>query len=507
MSTNPASWIAGWARRSPTQAAIEYQAARYSYADVDRQAGQLAGAMAASHGVTAGDRIAYLGLNSPEYVVLILACARLGAIMVPLNWRLAPAEIGHMLADSAPAMLFHEAEFAELAASFAGPRIVCGGDERRLGYAWLDVSSTIAPALHDDPSASLLLIYTSGTTGRPKGALLSHGNLLWNAINSTHAHDLHSGDRVLTNLPMFHAGGLTLQSLPALHAGATLIIRRRFTPDDTFAAMEESRPTLYLSVPSALQQMVDHARFVAADLSSLRMIMTGSAPVPEVLIRTFLARGIALGQIYGCTESTGVTVYTRRDEVVEAVGFAGRPAIHVDVQVVDLDGQPVSAGEPGEIAVRGPTVFNGYWGQPEASAECRRGDWLLTGDIGRFDARGFLRIEDRRKDMIISGGYNVYPAEIEAVLAECPLLAEAAVVGRPDPKWGEVPVVFAVAREGGHDASAVAAFLAGRLAKYKQPAAIRFVQALPRNATGKVQKYRLRDAARDSGDADAVEGP
>ena len=331
-----------------------------------------------------------------------------------------------------------------------------------------------------DLASPLLLVYTSGTTGRPKGAVLTQGALLWNALNSIAAHDMTSADHVLTVLPMFHVGGLNIQTTPAILAGATITLARRFDPDETLDLLETRRPTLFLAVPAVAQALSRHPRFAAADLSSLRAMCTGSSTVPEAVIRPWMDRGIPVTQVYGMTESGPIAIALSIADAARKVGSCGKPAAHSEARIVDAEGRDVAQGQPGEIWLRGPNVMTGYWRNPEATADAFTDGWLRTGDIGHQDADGFYYVDDRKKDVVISGGENIYPAELEAVLADCPHIAEAAVIGRPDPTWGEVPVACIVPHPNTTLTRAdVLALFPDRLARYKHPRDVIFLNAPP----------------------------
>ncbi len=469
------TWIEHWAAFAPDKTAIDCDGEQLSYAAL---AGRI-GALAACLDAGPGDRIAYLGQNSPHLIELVFACARLGAIAVPLNWRLTVAEHRYVLRNSGARALVHEPGFAETAESTDLRLIEAGG--------W---DSAALPPPRGEPDSRVLIVYTSGTTGRPKGAVLSQRALLCNALNSTAMHDLSSADRVLTTIPLFHVGGLNIQTLPALHAGATVFLHRAFDVEATFAAVARDRPTLMVLVPAQMQAMQAHPAWADCDLSCLRMVTTGSTIVPHGLIEAFHARGVPVVQVYGCTETAPIASYLRVEQAFGHVGSVGLPALHSEVRVVDDEGGDVAAGERGEIWVRGDNVMREYWHDPEASAAAFSDGWFRTGDIAERGEDGFLSVVDRKRDMIISGSENVYPAEIERLLADAPAIAEVAVVGRADERWGEVAVV--VRGDPALEADGVLALLDGRLARYKHPHDVIFVDALPRNAMGKVEKPMLR---------------
>jgi len=496
-----AHWIEANAAFSPEKAALRFAGQEISYAALARRIAAQAGALDAA-GVGPGDRVAFLGLNNPETLGLLFACARLGAILVPLNWRLAPPEHQATLTDCAPKVLFAEPAFAagieDVRAGLPPMRLVLLGTSA--GWEPYEPflaggAARTAPRVgaYDRP---VLISYTSGSTGRPKGVALTQDALFYNAVNSTHMHDLGSADRVLTTLPLFHVGGLNILTLPALHAGATVTLHPKFDPGATLEAIERERITLTVLVPAQIDALAAHPRWGATDLGSLRMITTGSQIVPPRDYARVHARGVPLVSVYGSTETAPIATYVRAADARRKAGSAGQPAPHCECRVVDGAGADVAAGRSGEILVRGPNVMAGYWGDLEATAAALRGGWFHTGDVGHFDAEGWLYVDGRIKDMIISGGENVYPAEIENVLAECDGIAEVAVVGRPDERWGEAVIAVVVPKAGRTLAERdVLAPLEGRIARYKHPRAVIFVDALPRTALGKVLKADVREIA------------
>lgn len=475
-------WIAAHADHTPDRVALRYEGAAITYAELARRVDRLAGSLAA-RGIRSGDRIAFLGANDPVQIVLLAACAKLGAIQVPLNWRLATPELRFMLEDSGASLLIATAEHLAQARGAAGGlcRVV-------------DTADPGAGGPHEDrgdEQRALLLVYTSGTTGRPKGAVLDQRALLFNALNSRHMHGFTRDDHVLTVLPLFHVGGLNIQTVPALFAGATVTLLPRFDPAAFLAACTASRPTISLLVPAVMDAVVRDAGWASADLSSLRMIGAGSSDVPLHLISAFQDRGIPVQQVYGATETGPIAIHQSAEEAFAAPGSIGRPALHCECRVVDPEGRPVAAGAPGEIQVRGPNVLHHYWNAPEATTAAIREGWFATGDVGHVDADGRWWFTDRIKHVIISGGENVYPAEVERVLRAAPGVLEGAVCGRPDPRWGEVPVAVVVAGEG-FDRAAVLKHFDGRIARFKRPRDVVVVDALPKTALGKIRIAALR---------------
>ena len=496
-------WIDGHAGLTPDKLALRFSDRDLSYADLAALIRQLSSALAAS-GVRGGACVAYLGLNSPEMLAMLFACARLGALFMPLNWRLAGPEHCQMLADCPPTVLFVEPQFFEQTDAFRSAlgnttlvQLVHLGQAASGWIAYEDFLGRASNAVTRDtlagPDTPLLICYTSGSTGKPKGVLLSQSALAWNASNSADMHSLTADDIILTTLPLFHVGGLNNQTTPGLRIGCTVVLHPKFNVDATFDAIEREHITLTVLVPAQLDMMMASGRWQSADLSSLRMITTGSTTVPDRLIRAVHARGVPLVQVYGSTETCPIAAYLKADEAVRKAGSTGRPAAHCRVRIVDEVNRDVSAGTSGEIIVRGPNVMLGYWNAPQATAAALVDGWLHTGDIGHWDADGFLYVDGRIKDTIISGGENIYPAEIENVLADCPDIVESSVVGRPDARWGEIVVaVVVLTADSRLTAQDILKLFEGRIARYKHPKKVQFVDRLPRTAVGKIRKEDVR---------------
>ncbi|WP_375779265.1 class I adenylate-forming enzyme family protein [Bradyrhizobium sp. ma5] len=487
---------------APDKAAIHFEGLTLSYADFNQRIERVSRALKNQLGVERGDRIAILSLNRPDYLALLYACARLGAILVPLNWRLAAAEQLFILSDSGAKVLVLEQPFDAVLPLLAGhlpDASLVGLDFAPLGGSKLDDLLDEDGGDERNPRADLtcplLIVYTSGTTGRPKGAVLRQEALLWNGVMSQHMHDLTSADHALTVLPLFHVGGLNIQTTPSLHHGATVTIQSRFTPEATFDSFERDRPTLAALVPAMMQAMTNHPRWESTDLSALKAICTGSTMVPQRLVERFVMRGVPVLQVYGSTETCPIAVYTKLGGDLVPEGSSGLPGLCCEAAIIDGSGSKLPPGTPGEIAIRGPNVFYEYWGNQRATREALSNGWYRTGDIGRRDADGYFWVHDRKKNLIISGGENIYPAEVERVLMGHPDVAECAVVGRPDPRWEEVPIAYVIRRPGAQiEAEALMAHVQSQLTRFKVPREIIFTQELPKTALGKVQHFVLKEA-------------
>ncbi|MEJ8281239.1 acyl-CoA synthetase [Pseudonocardia spirodelae] len=483
------TWPARRARISPHAPALSDAERALDHAGLAERTARIAGGLARL-GVGPGDRVAWLGVNAVATLETCFAAWRLGALAVPLNHRLAPAEVGYMLDDCGAAVLVHGADADALVAATAHPvRTVRGVEDLAAGPGADDAGAGL-----DDPA---VLLYTSGTTGRPKAAVLTHGNLTWNTVNQLAHVDVTSDERTLCISPLFHCVGLSQVTLPTLFKGGSVELAGRFDPGAVLARVAAARITSFAAVPTMLQMLCEHPDWAATDLSSLRTVVYGGSPVQERVARAWLERGVALQQGYGMTEaSPGVTMATREGTAAHPPTSVGVPHFFTDV-AVERDGALVAPdGEPAELLVRGPHVSPGYWNRPEETAASRLGGWYRTGDVLRTGPDGWAHVVDRVKDLIISGGENVYPAEVEAVAVTHPDVADCAVVGVPDARWGEVGAAYVQLREGAQpDVAALTGLLAGRLARYKVPKFVRFVDELPRNASGKVRRVDLRAAA------------
>jgi len=480
---------------APNKPAIHFSDATLTYAAFSDRIAAAARALKSKLGITRGDRVAILALNHPDYLVLLYACARLGAMLVPLNWRLAVPEQVFILTDASVKALVVQKGFEAVIEPLKQvlPDVQVIDLDVAPSFDDLLASGSGDGRNHADLTDPLLIVYTSGTTGRPKGAVLRQEALVWNGVMSQHMHDMTAADHILTALPLFHVGGLNIQTTPALQLGATVTLHPRFAPDALLNALVSDRPTLTVLVPATMQAVIEHPSWGATDITCLRALTTGSTQLPQGLVDAFTARNVPVLQVYGSTETCPVAVYTRAGGDQRA-GSTGLPGLACEARVVDDSGSEVAPGIAGEVVVRGPNVFAEYWRNAAATSETLRGGWYHSGDIGTRDADGHFFIHDRKKNMIISGGENIYPAEVERVLVAHPAVAEAAVIGRADPKWQEVPVAYVVRRKGSDvEARALETHLLSQLARFKVPRDYVFVDALPRNAMGKVQHFVLRE--------------
>ena len=493
-------WIARNAGLTPDKAAIRFPGRELSYADLAALTDRIAAALAAS-GIKRGNCVAYLGFNSPDLLALLFACSRIGALFMPLNWRLAAPEHQQMLEDCPPALFFVEPQYVAQTEAFrsalGATTLVSFGAADTGWISWAEFCSRAnGPAPLDAQAGAdtpLLICYTSGSTGKPKGVVLTQRALECNAANSADMHELTAADVVLTTLPLFHVGGLNNQTTPALQAGCTVVLHPKFDADATFDAIEQDGITLTVLVPAQLDMMMAHRRWASADFSGLRMITTGSTIVPLHVIRSVHDKGVPLVQVYGSTETCPIAVYLKAGDAMRKVGSTGKAAAHCQLRIVDCQGADVKPGATGEILVKGDNVMSGYWKAPQVTAAVLIDGWFHTGDMGHQDEEGYLYVDGRSKEMIISGGENIYPAEIENLLIECPDIAEASVIGRPDERWGEIVVAVVVPRADRHlTGEQVLKLLEGRIARYKHPKEVVIVEALPKTALGKIRKEDVR---------------
>ncbi len=476
---------------------------RLSYGELEGLTNQLAHGLH-QMGVRHGDRCAILAYNCYEYVMTIFAAAKLGIILVPLNWRLSPPELAFNLNDSGTETLLFDESFEDTARGLQAQtgiqRMICLGETQSDGTTRLETLLASQPEEPPQPDQAVdldtphIIMYTAGTTGKPKGAQLSQGASFYNAINLMVDMQFGPDDRNLSVLPMFHIGGIGLFTLPILYAGGTVVIQRTFEPSETLRLLTAENISLFFGVAAIFLFLIQHADFSAEAFEKVRVAMSGGAPLPVSLVKQYHQAGIVLRQGFGMSEAAPSIATLSEALALEKAGSIGRPLFHVEARVVNENMQPVSAGQTGELVIRGPNLMQGYWNRPEATEEAFAGGWFHTGDLAQMDSDGDLTIVDRKKDMFISGGENVYPAEVENVIYDLSQVAETAVIGIKDEKWGEVGCAMVVLKPNESiSEDTVLAFLRDRLAKYKVPKRVVFLDQLPRNAAGKVLKNELRD--------------
>jgi fatty-acyl-CoA synthase len=484
-------WIGHHADLHPDKVALidDGRDLTLTYADLEEQVRRLA-AWLSANGVAEGDRVAMLAGNTTHMFEALFACAKLTAILVPLNWRLAVPELQFIVGDCRPGALLYEDTYAPAVSQLDVPvKLQLGPDYEAAKAASDPAAVHPVSADLDDPWA---ILYTSGTTGKPKGAITTHGMFFWNAVNIGNAVGLTFDSTNLNVLPTFHSGGLNLYTTPCLHIGATSINLREFNPERLLHHLTSGQVTHFFGVPSIYQFLAEHPGWEEADLSKVRSWACGGAAMPVALLERYAARGVVIRQGMGMTETSPTIFLTDEAHAMAKAGSVGKPVLHTEIRIVSEEGVDLPVGEIGELWVRGPNVTPGYWERPEANQSSFTDGWLHTGDAARADEEGYVYLVDRWKDMFISGGENVYPAEVEQVLFHHPNVLDVAVIGVPDERWGEVGVAIVVPRDpASFDPDDVIAFCSGKLARYKTPKRVETIDALPRNAAGKVLKREL----------------
>ena len=493
-------WTRDRAVATPDRVAVDDRGVVLSYRELDARAGALAESFL-NRGYGVGDRIATITGNSADHVVVFFACAKAGLVLVPLSWRLSPRELALQLEQADPALLLVEDEFTTLATA-ARKRLLKPLSVQGLGAGQIeaDVPHPTRSTLDDAPvrrpvrdDDALLIIFTSGTQGAARGAILTHANCFWTNLALSRTAEITSSDIVLAVMPQYHVGGWNIQPLLAWWVGATVVLERTFDPGRVLQLIQERRITTTMGVPANYLFLSEHPAFADADLSSLRHAIVGGAPMPEPLLRTWHSRGVALTQGYGLTEASPNVLCLPDEDARTKVGLAGKPYPHVEVAVADpVTGEELEGDALGELLVRGPSVFPGYFRDPERTAAALRDGWLHTGDLVHRDSEGYFRVVDRISDIFISGGESIAPTEVEGVIASHPAVLEVAVVGVPDPRWGEVGVAHVVLRRGFViDDEELRAHCADQLAAFKIPKRILFVRSLPRSSGNKVLRRTL----------------
>ena len=476
---------------------------RLTYKELNASANRLANALQAD-GIEKGDRVGLLLMNSREFMEAYFALAKIGAVVVPLNWRLVADELEFILKDSGTKRLIFGAEFVDTVAELHSRgdktdiaqwlQVVDDGEAAHFATdyrAFRDAGDDAEPPVGGSDDDMLYIMYTSGTTGLPKGVVLTHNTAIWGLMTIGATAEYQDKDRYLACLPMFHVGALTPLAVNVWR-GATSVVMRTFDPNRAWQLIQDEKITTGLAVPAMLNFMLQ-VPYDQYDYSTLRWMMTGAAPVPVSLTEKYHELGIGVLQVYGLTESCGPACLMDADNALRKPDSTGRAFFHTEVKIAAEDGTEMPVGEAGEVWVKGAHIMREYWNRPEATAETRVDGWLRTGDVATMDDEGFVAIQDRIKDMIISGGENVYPAEIEGVLASHPDIVEAAVIGQESEKWGESPLAIVVKSNPDLSEADVINYCQGKLAGYKQPKAAVFIEEIPRNPSGKILKRVLRE--------------
>jgi fatty-acyl-CoA synthase len=498
---NIANTVLRRAELNPERTAIIFEGESCSFQTLAERIRQQAQLLRDS-GVCLGDRVGYLGFNHPAFLETLFAANAIGAIFVPLNFRLTGEELTFIINDAGIHSLVCDDALLPVVEPVRDA-LCCqqyyASESSASGWRHLvterEASQPITECVSQGQHDTCLIMYTSGTTGLPKGAMLSHGNIVWNNVNAAQAFGSSRDDVLLTVAPLFHIGGLNVMTLGSFHSGSTLVLMRNFDPVQVLRDIESYRVTQMFGAPAMFLFMSQQAQFATTDLSSISMLICGAAPVPESLIELYGARGISFCQGYGLTETAPFASFLSPEWATSKLGSAGQPPLYTDVRIVDDSNHPLPHGERGEICIRGPNIMKGYWNRPEATAAAiDEMGWFHSGDVGYLDEDGFLFICDRLKDMVISGGENVYPAEVETVLYKHEAIAEVAVIGLPDEKWGEAVTAVAALQQG-HTLTIeeLREFAQSHLARYKLPLRLHVVDELPRNPAGKVLKFVLKE--------------
>jgi fatty-acyl-CoA synthase len=502
---NIGEWISKRARLYPRRPFLKEEDGReFDNLEFDRRVNRMAHALG-KLGLAKGDRVAALMINSSEFLELYFACAKTGVIMVPLNFRLAPPELIYILRDSTPRALIYSPDFAQKVEAIKAARL-CISRYLRHGSGRLpedqELSELIAPLPDEEPAPSeevtindpLFIMYTSGTTGDPKGAMLSHGNILFGAIHSLVGYGMDRSFKSLVVAPLFHIGALAASATPVIYAGGSLVLKSFYNASEVIKLIQKERINYMFAVPVMFQMMARSDEWDAADFSHVHYFISGGAPIPVDVIRKYQSeKGVGFVQGYAMTETQRLTSLDLADSITKA-GSVGKEVFHIDLRIVDNDGLDVMYGEPGEILVRGPNVFLGYWNRPEETAKAMEGGWFHTSDMGRRDEDGFVYIIGRKQDLIISSGENIYPAEVERVIQALPQVKEAAAVAMPDPeKRGEVVAAFVTLKDGQTiTEQELINALQDQIAQFKIPKRVFFLNEFPRNASGKILKKELQ---------------
>jgi len=512
-SMNIAWWVQRWSELHPRKPAIIFDGEQINYLELHRRANRTS-CWLQSLGIEKGDRVAVMIENCPQFIEIYLACSRLGAIFVPVNFRLAAPELDYTLRNSRPRLFVFSKDYADMALGLnldtLKPLMLLAGigtsshltdvydyDSETAGFEGQKpfLTKSLGPA---DPEEPHVIMYTSGTTGQAKGAVLSHRKTFFNCLNADIFFKLHFDDTMLIVLPLFHSGGLFIQASPILYKGASMVIHPRFDPEKAYQDIQRYQVTKFLGVPTIYKSLVKVEEEKKATLSSVKVCAIGGEKATPELLAEFRKAGFPLRQIMGQTE-TSILLWGSEEDVIRKPGSVGRPVFHAEVGIVNREGQLVKSDEVGEIVVRGSIMMKEYWQDPVKTEETIKSGWLYTGDLAYMDNEGYFYLVDRARDMFISGGENVYPAEVERVLRKHPEIEEVVIAGITDETWGEVGHAFVIPKQGADlSEEDVISYCKGRLARYKWPKRVTFREDFPRTSLGKIRKPELLEECKPS---------
>ncbi|OZI10774.1 o-succinylbenzoate--CoA ligase [Bacillaceae bacterium SAS-127] len=501
MNEGIGKWLTKHCERFPDKEAIIYENIRLTYKQLNNRTNQLSHALI-DLGVRKGDRVCALLLNTNEFLETMFACAKIGAIFVPINTRISLEEVEYIVRDSSGHIFMCDRRLINIAERLRERNtpvqyFICTGSSASAMVAY---EKLLANFSGEEPQFELrlddihLIMYTSGTTGKPKGAMITHGNMQWNAINCLSFLPIEKSEITYTVAPLFHIGGLNIFTTPVIYKGGTVVLSDKFDPQLTLEMIEKEKATSTFLVPSMWLAIMQFPRFLEYDIRSLRLNLSGGAPCPITVIEYFQEKGVPFFEGFGLTETAPIVSMLDDQNSIRKRGSIGKTPLHVEVKIVNSMDMEVPHGEVGELLVRGPNIFVGYWNNPLETQRAIKNDWFYTGDLAKMDEEGFLYIVDRKKDMVISGGENIYPIEIEQVLFRMPNVKEVAVVGVPHEKWGESTKAYIVLSDPMQDITLadVVKFCDGRLGRFKIPSQLEILDGLPRNATGKILKRVLQ---------------
>lgn len=493
-------WLSKWIEYFPNKIAIKEFETEHTmtYQQLQNVANRISDLLVNDYKMKKGDRVAILAENSIEHLVLFFVCQKTGMVLVPLNYRLATRELEFLLNDSSPAFIIYEEQFEEKIKNInyfknLNHKITIK-ELSSLLEKWKNEKFSFSEEKNIEEDDPIFILYTAGTTGQPKGALYTHKMLFWNSINTTMRLDITSDDRSVSCTPMFHTGGWNVIPTSFLHRGAYICITKKFDADIVLKLLEKEKATMFMAVPTMIEMMAKSSEFEKVDLTAMKYFIIGGEPLPLPLIEKWHKKGIPIRQGYGLTEAGPSITSLHQDDAIRKIGSIGKPNFYIDIKIIDDNGNDVPKGEVGEFLLKGPSVTIGYWKNAKATEESIRNGWFYTGDLVKQDEENFIYVVDRKKNMFISGGENIYPAEIEKSLYTHPDILEVAVIGIPDEKWGEIGKAFIVKKKNSNITEQdIIEFCKGNIANYKIPKQIQFIAEIPKSAADKVDRKKLLD--------------